>query len=95
MARVWLWNSNFKGMEMIKAETIAATLDRESDSLSSNVKYSTAKQAAKELRRLAAIEQAALKLVKCKGRYHTEQNMIALGELLGVVMPPMICKKPD
>ena len=36
-----------------------------------------------ELRRLAEIEQAALKLIKCKGRYHTEQNMIALGELLG------------
>ena len=50
---------------------------------------------ATELRRLAAIDQAALKLVKCKGRYHTEQNMIALGELLGVKMPPAICEKDD
>lgn len=46
-----------------------------------------------ELRRLAEIEQAALKLIKCKGRYHTEQNMIALGELLGVKMPPATVKK--
>lgn len=49
----------------------------------------------KELRRLAAIEQAAIKLIKCKGRYHTEQNMIALGELFGVKMPPAICEKDD
>lgn len=52
-------------------------------------------EGALEMERLAVIEHAALKLVKCKGRYHTEQNMIALGELLGVKMPPAICEKDD
>lgn len=39
---------------MIKPETIAKMLDAESESLSSGVKYSTAKQASKEIRRLHA-----------------------------------------
>jgi hypothetical protein len=42
-----------------------------------------------ELRRLAEIEQAALKLVKCKGRYHTEKNTVALAKLVGVTLPPV------
>lgn len=42
-----------------------------------------------ELRRLADIEQAAIKLVKCKGRYHTEQNMVALAAFLGITLPPV------
>ena len=37
-----------------------------------------------ELRRLAAIEQAAIALIKCKGRYHAEQNTKALAEALGI-----------
>ena len=45
-----------------------------------------------ELRRLAEIEQAAIKLVKCKGRYHTEQNMVALAKLVGVTLPPVTGK---
>ena len=46
-----------------------------------------------ELRRLAEIEQAAIKLVKCKGRYHTEQNMLALAKLFGVTLPPVAAKE--
>jgi hypothetical protein len=41
------------------------------------------KQAAAELRRLAAVEAAARNLVKVKGRYHTEQAFKALQEALG------------
>ena len=39
-------------------------------------------EAAAELRRLAAIEAAARKLVSAKGRYHTEQNYRALEALI-------------
>ena len=39
-------------------------------------------KAAAELRRLAAIEAAAKKLVSAKGRYHTEQNYRALETLI-------------
>lgn len=35
-----------------------------------------------ELRRLAAIEAAAKKLIAAKGRYHTEQNYRALEALI-------------
>jgi len=41
-----------------------------------------AQRAAAELRRLAAIEAAAKKLVSAKGRYHTEQNYRALETLI-------------
>lgn len=40
------------------------------------------KQAAAELRRLHAIEEAAKNLVKVKGRFHTEQAFDKLKELL-------------
>ena len=40
------------------------------------------RQAAAELRRLHAIEEAAKNLVKVKGRYHTEQAFNKLKELL-------------
>lgn len=40
-----------------------------------------------ELGRLAAIEQAATALIKCKGRYHAEQNTKALAEALGIALP--------
>lgn len=36
----------------------------------------------------AEIVKAAERLVRCKGRYHSEQNMIALAELFGVKLPP-------
>ena len=39
-------------------------------------------QAAAELRRLHAIEEAAKNLVKVKGRYHTEQAFNKLKELM-------------
>jgi hypothetical protein len=35
-----------------------------------------------------AIVTAAERLVRCKGRYHSEMNMIALAALFGVTLPP-------
>lgn len=40
-----------------------------------------------ELRRLTTIEQAAITLIKCKGRYHAEQNTKALAVALGLALP--------
>lgn len=37
----------------------------------------------REVERLRRIEAAALKLVRCKGRYHAEQNYKALAEACG------------
>jgi hypothetical protein len=39
--------------------------------------------ASRELRRLAAVEEAARNLAKVKGRYHTEQAYKALQDALG------------
>lgn len=39
------------------------------------------------LEQLEAIEAAAEKLVRCKGRYHSEQNYRALAALFGVTVP--------
>ncbi|MBA3588225.1 hypothetical protein, partial [Methylibium sp.] len=43
----------------------------------------------REIERLRAISQAAEKVIRCKGRYHTEQNTIALAALFGVTLPPV------
>lgn len=44
---------------------------------------------ANEMRRLAAIEQAAINLIKCRGRYHAEQNTKALAAALGIELPQL------
>jgi hypothetical protein len=49
--------------------------------------FQTFSDALIELRRLAEIEQAAIKVIKCKGRYHTEQNMRELARLLNIQLP--------
>ena len=41
----------------------------------------------KELARLRAIEKAALKVVKCRGRYHTELFMHHLAAEFGLTLP--------
>lgn len=46
-------------------------------------------QASQERQRLDAIQQAAIKLIKCKGRFHTEQNMRALADLLEIPLPTL------
>lgn len=53
-----------------------------------HARASLAQQQATEQSRLKAIEAAAEKLVRCKGRYHSELNMIAIAALFGVKLPP-------
>ena len=58
----------------------AEQLADELESLYSHIYH--CEKAAAELRRLAAIEAAARKLVTAKGRYHTECNYKALEALI-------------
>lgn len=44
---------------------------------------------ASELAQLRAIKDAAMQLVRCKGRYHSELNYKALAQLLGVHVPDL------
>lgn len=43
----------------------------------------------KRIAELEAIKAAAEKLVRCKGRYHSEQNYRALAALFGVTTPDL------
>ncbi len=43
----------------------------------------------KRIAELEAIRSAAEKLVRCKGRYHSEQNYRALAALFGVTTPDL------
>ncbi|EEZ0890399.1 ead/Ea22-like family protein [Escherichia coli] len=45
--------------------------------------------AQKHIAELDAIKSAAEKLVRCKGRYHSEQNYRALAALFGVTVPDL------
>lgn len=48
-----------------------------------------AEEADKRIAELEAIRGAAEKLVRCKGRYHSEQNYRALAALFGVTTPDL------
>ncbi|HAX1981795.1 TPA: ead/Ea22-like family protein [Escherichia coli] len=43
----------------------------------------------KRIAEMEAIKSAAEKLVRCKGRYHSEQNYRALAALFGVTVPDL------
>lgn len=49
----------------------------------------TAKSTGEKLEKAQAINAAAEKLVRCKGRYHSEQNYRALAALFGVITPDL------
>lgn len=49
----------------------------------------TAKSTGEKLEKAQIINTAAEKLVRCKGRYHSEQNYRALAELFGVKTPDL------
>ncbi|MFZ6854261.1 ead/Ea22-like family protein [Klebsiella pneumoniae] len=49
----------------------------------------TAKSTGEKLEKAQAINAAAEKLVRCKGRYHSEQNYRALAALFGVKTPDL------
>lgn len=45
--------------------------------------------------RISELESAITKMIKCKGRYHTEQNTIALAKLVGIELPPKEHPEPS
>lgn len=49
----------------------------------------TAESTGEKLEKAQTINAAAEKLVRCKGRYHSEQNYRALAALFGVTMPDL------
>lgn len=62
-------------------------LEATTDSLREHMSELTA--ANKRIAELEAISSAAEKLVRCKGRYHSEQNYRALAALFGVTTPDL------
>ncbi|HHJ4166191.1 TPA: ead/Ea22-like family protein [Raoultella ornithinolytica] len=63
---------------------IKARLCKESNSL-----HDRLREAEKRIAELEPIRAAAEKLVRCKGRYHSEQNYRALAALFGVTTPDL------
>lgn len=54
-----------------------------------NIKTRDLKELVEALEKAQAINAAAEKLVRCKGRYHSEQNYRALAALFGVTTPDL------
>lgn len=54
-----------------------------------NIKTRDLKELVEALEKAQAINAAAEKLVRCKGRYHSEQNYRALAALFGVNTPDL------
>lgn len=54
-----------------------------------NIKTRDLKELVEALEKAQAINAAAEKLVRCKGRYHSEQNYRALAALFGVKTPDL------
>ena len=54
-----------------------------------NIKTRDLKELVEELEKAQTINAAAEKLVRCKGRYHSEQNYRALAALFGVKTPDL------
>lgn len=54
-----------------------------------NIKTRDLKELVEALEKAQAIKAAAEKLVRCKGRYHSEQNYRALAALFGVTTPDL------
>ncbi|EAP5417307.1 ead/Ea22-like family protein [Salmonella enterica subsp. enterica serovar Ohio] len=70
--------------QIAKDVEIKARLCRESNSL-----HDRLREAEKRIAEQSAIVAAAEKLVRCKGRYHSELNYRALAKLFGVVTPDL------
>lgn len=74
-----------ESVEALKASE--QTLEREREK--SRRVMSENQQQAQRIAELEAIKTAAEKLVRCKGRYHSEQNYRALAALFGVTTPDL------
>ncbi|UOB82592.1 hypothetical protein MST28_15620 [Klebsiella pneumoniae] len=79
-----------EGLFFIKADDVIALVE----ALASEKRIcatwrKTAKSTGEKLEKAQAINAAAEKLVRCKGRYHSEQNYRALAALFGVTTPDL------
>lgn len=79
-----------EGLFFIKADDVLALVE----ALASEKRIcatwrKTAKSTGEKLEKAQAINAAAEKLVRCKGRYHSEQNYRALAALFGVTTPDL------
>ena len=63
------------------AKNHALTMERKELRAALEALQAKIEQQAKRIAELEVIEHVSRKLVECKGRYHTEQNMIALAKL--------------
>ncbi|TYX36877.1 ead/Ea22-like family protein [Klebsiella pneumoniae] len=74
----------------VKADDVLALVEAlESEKRICATWRKTAKSAGEKLEKAQTINAAAEKLVRCKGRYHSEQNYRALAALFGVNTPDL------
>ncbi|HID2523479.1 TPA: ead/Ea22-like family protein [Klebsiella pneumoniae] len=77
------------GEHLSPAETLELVEALESEKRICATWRKTAKSTGEKLEKAQTINAAAEKLVRCKGRYHSEQNYRALAALFGVTTPDL------
>ncbi len=77
------------GEHLSPAETLELVEALESEKRICATWRKTAKSTGEKLEKAQTINAAAEKLVRCKGRYHSEQNYRALASLFGVTTPDL------
>lgn len=77
------------GEHLSPAETLELVEALESEKRICATWRKTAKSTGEKLEKAQTINAAAEKLVRCKGRYHSEQNYRALAALFGVKAPDL------
>ncbi|MBD7707485.1 ead/Ea22-like family protein [Klebsiella pneumoniae] len=77
------------GEHLSPAETLELVEALESEKHICATWRKTAKSTGEKLEKAQTINAAAEKLVRCKGRYHSEQNYRALAALFGVKTPDL------
>ncbi|MEJ0227631.1 ead/Ea22-like family protein [Klebsiella pneumoniae] len=77
------------GEHLSPAETLELVEALESEKRICATWRKTAKSTGEKLEKAQTINAAAEKLVRCKGRYHSEQNYRALAALFGVNIPDL------
>ncbi|WKI45708.1 hypothetical protein QYQ77_16885 [Klebsiella pneumoniae] len=77
------------GEHLSPAETMELVEALESEKRICATWRKTAKSTGEKLEKAQTINAAAEKLVRCKGRYHSEQNYRSLAALFGVTTPDL------
>ncbi len=77
------------GEHLSPAETMELVEAQESEKRICATWRKTAKSTGEKLEKAQTINAAAEKLVRCKGRYHSEQNYRSLAALFGVTTPDL------